>query len=122
MYPSRLFSITVFFSLHAALIVLIHATGNTTAGSEFTLTCTAVEDENITGIPEIIWTGPNGPVSTSDIGITLDDPVTVGATTTSLLLFSPLSVYHDGEYTCVAYVDSIQQQQSDSYNVTVQSK
>ena len=92
-----------------------------TAGSELALTCIAEESENVTGTPQISWIGPNGTQITAS-GLTLDNAVNNGATTTSILHFSPLNVEHAGEYTCVAYVGSIHQQNSDSYTITVESK
>ena len=83
--------------------VTIQASGSSTAGGMYTLTCTATIAAGLPGNPTVSlgWLGPSGTV-TSGSGITLGTQTTQGTTTTQTLTFNPVRVAHAGGYTCQA--------------------
>ena len=105
-----------------ALAVSIREEGTAIAGETYSLTCTAIEEGDVHETPQMQWIGPDGAVVTDTGRITVGSTETTGMTTTSSLLFDPLSVSHDGVYTCQAYVELIHQMRSSSHPVTVRSK
>ena len=113
----------MFHALHLpqtiALVVSIGTNGSSVAGETFTLTCQAIEEASLTDTPELLWIIPD---DSSGIGISVGESETSGRTTTLILQFSPLSVYHEGQYTCQAYLNSNDLQRMVSHNITVSSK
>ena len=100
----------------------IREEGVAIAGEMYSLICTTIEESEVHETPQIQWIGPNGAVVTSTTRITVGDTVTTGTTTTSSLVFDPLSISHDGDYTCQAYVEFLHQVRTSSHLVTVRSK
>ena len=104
-----------------ALTVYIGTNGSSVAGNTLTLICNAIQETDITNTPELQWIGPDGLPILSGNGVAVGNIETVGTSTTLMLQFSPLSAFHEGQYTCQAYVGSVQLLRMSSHNITVQS-
>ena len=104
-----------------ALVVYIGTNGSSVAGNTFILICNAIKGINITDSPELQWIGPDGFSILSGNAIAVGDTQTIGIMTTLTLQFSPLSVFHEGQYTCQASLGSVQLLRISSHNITVQS-
>ena len=89
--------------------VTITASGISTAGEEYTLTCSV----DVPGTPSIQWQYSNGSVVTSGDGITVSAGV---------LTFNPLRTSHGGQYPCQATAGMTGVVRSAMWDFTVQSK
>ena len=89
--------------------VTISASGISTAGQMYALTCSV----DVPGTSSIQWQDSNGSEVTSGDGIT----VSVG-----VLTFNPLRTSHGGGYTCQATAETTSVVRTAMWNVTVQSK
>lgn len=80
--------------------MLVRAQGTATTGERYQLTCTVTR--NYGNIPVISWIGTDGQITSNSSGITLGPQMNNNDITSSVLLFDPLSVGHEGNYTCQA--------------------
>ena len=78
--------------------VMITTEGDSTAGQQYTLTCTVTVVENLVVEPGVEWSGGRTP---SGVGSVRRD----GATFTLTLTFNPLRTSDGGQYTCTASVN-----------------
>lgn len=105
---------------NAAIVVLVRAQGVARTGQMYQLTCSITKDSSITDIPSISWIfGSVERIASNGSGITLGPLMTNDTTSVSLLQFNPLSVTHEGDYTCEAVVGTTNI--SYTYSVTVES-
>ena len=89
--------------------VTITASGMSTAGQMYTLTCSV----DVPGTSSIQWQYSNGSDVTTGDGITVSEGV---------LTFNPLRTSHGGEYTCQATAETTSVVRTAMWNVIVQSK
>ena len=75
----------------------ITASGTGVAGETYNLTCTATVVGTM-ATPSFLWVDQGGAEVMSGAGITID--VDVASPASSILMFSPLSTAHAGNYTC----------------------
>ena len=88
----------------------------------FALVCTVMQQINASDTPELTWLGPNGEITSNGNGITLGDMQTYDSLVNLSIQFNPLAVFHEGVYRCQASIESIDQQTSLEYNLTVARK
>ena len=124
-----IFNMAYLLMLEPALEVSIAGTGSQVAGAQYSLTCTVVAGPGLTGNPIVVhWIDHVGNVlnnATKD-KVFLEGPVMDETTVILALVFSPLLVEHEGNYTCMATVSSSELLSpvtiSQTRNVDVQSK
>ena len=107
-------------SYHAATVVIVRAQGTARTGETYQLICTVTKDSSISDTPLITWVVSGQQITSNGSGITLGPLVTNGTTSSSMLQFDPLTVMHEGDYTCQAVVGATNV--SYRYSVTVESK
>ena len=73
-------------------------------GERYELTCTVTNDGNI---PMITWMDTDGLIAFNSSRVSLRPLTTIGTTSTSVLVFDPLSVRHGGDYTCQAIIGAM---------------
>ena len=87
-----------------------------TAGQMYSLLCTVYKEATIADIETFQWIGPDGKILTTDESITIVGPeagenVTFGAVITTTetleLIFDPLKVKNEGQYTCSAEISEV---------------
>lgn len=83
-------------------MVVVRAQGIARTGERYQLTCTVTSNDGST--PMITWMNVDGQIASNTSGLSLLPAVTSGTTSSSLLLLDPLSVSHEGNYTCRAIV------------------
>ena len=83
-------------------MVLIRAQGLANTGESYSISCTVTESDAST--PSITWMNSDGNIVSNMSGLYLQPTMTVGTSTVSVLLFNPLSVNHQDNYTCLASV------------------
>lgn len=81
-------------------MVSVNSSGNATAGEMLSLMCSITRAVNITGDIRLQWIGPGGNQVVSDGAVIVGSLVTLGATTSLSLQFTPLFTSHGGEYIC----------------------
>ena len=103
--------------------------GSSRAGMDYKLTCSVTSDTNLFSPPTLVWMysdGIGGSIVDSSNGITVGQPVTVGAVTTLSLMFEPLHTSDGGMYTCTASITipiaAVDIMNSETIPVNVQSK
>lgn len=102
--------------------VTVVSEGESTAGENYTLTCTVSVIENLAPHASVAltWTDRRGDY------IQPSYVETSGANTTSTLDFSPLLLSHSGRYICNASITipdiATVKRNAQSYNITTQSK
>ncbi len=89
----------------AAVVVLVRAQGVARTGERYQLTCTVTE--NVGGAPVIAWMNSGGVIASNRSGIALGPVMTNSTASTSVLLFDPLTVGHEGNYTCQATLRAV---------------
>ena len=102
-----LLSLTIIlYALSAALpapVVDITPTGDSVAGSMYTLTCTVTVVENLVAEPTVEWLDSKQYTVTSGSDITVGSVMSSGSSMSTLTLeFNPLHTSHGGQYTCRA--------------------
>ena len=80
--------------------VTITPSGNSTAGSPYTLTCTVMVVNGLAVVPQVMWL-KNG---TSVVGGNVTSGMVSANTTTLTLQFNPLHTSNGGQYFCIANV------------------
>ena len=94
-----------------APIVNISFSGNSTAGEEYSLNCTASVVDDLVVLPDLVIVGPNSTVSSSN------------NTSSLIYMFTPLKTSDGGVYNCTATVNipeaGIAIQNSTTENITV---
>ena len=101
------------------------ASGNSTAGEVYSLTCDVSLSQSLRQSPVIEWVGPDGNVidnaTLTDVSLTSSSP-----STTMTLLFNPLRTSHGGTYSCRAILTdttaSTRIVNNSSVTVTINSK
>ena len=73
-------------------------------GREFVMTCTVTVVRGLRVIPEVIWTGPDGNLTTTK-NITIGNAQTSGSITTTSLTLHSLQSSERGRYSCNAAVN-----------------
>ena len=71
-------------------------------GERYQLTCTVTTNDGI--VSDITWVNSAGSIASNGSRIFLGTPSSNGFTSTSMLLFRPLAVAHEDNYTCQAVV------------------
>ena len=84
----------------------ISSTSPSVAGYNYSLTCTAMLIEGMSGTPNIWWTKTDGQQISSSGDIIIHDPLTLGLTTNLTLSFDPIRTTDGGTYNCTASVSS----------------
>lgn len=108
------------FCHFTAIVVLVRAQGTARTGEMYQLTCTVTKDNSIMSAPVISWLVSGEPLTTNGSGITLQPTVSNSTTSISVLQLDPLTVMHEGDYSCQAVVGTTNV--SYTYPVAVQSK
>ena len=86
-----------------APMVAIATTGNSVAGSMYTLTCTVTVVENLVAQPTVEWLYSNNTVVMNGSDITVGSVMSSGSSMFALTLeFNPLHTSHGGQYICRA--------------------
>lgn len=86
--------------------MLVRAQGTAGTGEEYQLTCTVTANDGST--PTITWTSSDVVITSNSSGMYVGPQMmTNGITSTSVLLFDPLSSEHQGNYTCQASVGEV---------------
>ena len=101
-------------------MVLVHAQGVPRTGEMYQLICTVTKDQSVVDTPLISWVVSDVQLASNGSGITLRPSVDNTTTSSSVLEFDPLTVMHEGDYTCQAVVGTTNV--SYTYTVSVQSK
>lgn len=74
-------------------------------GEQYQLTCTVTSSAG--NVPSIVWMNSGEVIASNTSGTYLGMTVTNGITSSSVLLLTPLSVEHSGNYTCQATIVSM---------------
>ena len=92
---------------YKAVILSISKSSNTqSAGSTFTLTCSAVELVDHSGSTVVTWKDPRGQTITSEGDFTVSRSE-VNQRVDYALRFDPLRVQHSGQYTCEVAISTV---------------
>ena len=83
-------------------MVLVRPRGMAQTGARYQLICTVTTNDG--NVSAIAWRNSAGPVASNSSRLTLGTMTTNGFTSTSVLLFDPLIVAHEDNYTCQAIV------------------
>ena len=102
----QLFLLTGSIFPSTALVVSVSQEGTNTAGGMLSLNCTAFREAGSMGTIQVVWLGSDNQTLSNGSGITVGVPIRTNSTVTFVLLFSPLRVSHQGEYTCQASIQS----------------
>ena len=102
--------------VHAALKVeLSMMAGVLSAGENNTLTCSVTVVGSVT-TPTFQWFHDNAKLTSGDTR-TIADRGESSYPYSSILRFSPLQQFHQGNYTCIVSVDRVHSSKTTSYNV-----
>lgn len=93
--------------------MLVRAQGLANSGERYQLTCSVTSNNGIA--PMITWINSGLVLASNGSGLSLEPQITNGITSSSVLYFDPLSMGHDGNYTCQATLRAM----SYSYTYTV---
>ena len=86
--------------MNTAVVVLVRAQGTAETGQRYQLTCTVTRNDG--SVPVISWMNSGRLISSNMSGIFLGSLRTNGVMSSSELLFDPLILGHEGNYTCLA--------------------
>ena len=104
--PSRELTISTMnsltlLSLDIAVVILVRAQGISRTGERYQLTCSITHNNGIA--PTITWVNSDQQITSNRSGITLGPQMDYGnSSSSSVLIFDPLTVGHEGNYTCQA--------------------
>ena len=105
---------------NTAIVILVRAQGMARTGQLYQLMCTVTKHSSIVDTPVISWVVSGQRTASNGSGITLTPTVMNNTTSVSRLQFDPLTVMHEGDYTCEAVVGITNILYT--YSVAVQSK
>ena len=88
---------SVLFSVPSAPVVRIESAGESTAGVNYTLTCTVTLEQDLRSPLLIQWTAPNGNI--------IRNETFTRSSNNLFLTFDPLHTRHGGQYSCMASVN-----------------
>ena len=90
----------------AAFVVLVRTQDAASTGAEYQLTCTVTVNGG--SVPTITWISSDVEITSNSSGMYVGSQMTSNEiTSTSQLLFSPLSSEHQGNYTCQASLGEV---------------
>ncbi len=111
--------VTFPFCMAGLFVDLTPGPGSSTAGAEYSITCTVAVIGLIT--PSITWRAPGDIVISTDTSFTVGAVTGSGPTYSSVLMFNSLNTSQAGEYTCTAEVHSVTEMSSTVISVTSMS-
>lgn len=84
----------------AAVSVVVRPNGMASTGERYQLTCTVTNGAS--NVPLITWMNSGALISSNTTDTYLGQIMTSGTVSTSVLVLNPLTVDHNGNYTCQA--------------------
>lgn len=83
-------------------MIIVRAQGLSNTGESYTLTCTVTDSDGSS--PIISWMTSDRNLVSNSTGLSSQPIITNGTSTVSVLLFNPLSFFHQNNYTCAVTV------------------
>jgi len=80
---------------HAATVVLVRGEGTARTGERYQLKCSVYSN-----VSTVVWIKSGQLITSNGSGIFLDPLTTDDNISSSVLIFDPLAVSHEGSYTC----------------------
>ena len=109
----------IFSSSAAVIIVITRNDSSPTAGSIFTLTCSAVEFVDHSGETVMVWKDPEGQNITSSSSDFIISRQNMNQRVDYSLQFNPVKVLHTGVYTCEVSIPNVGYHDSRNFNLQV---